>query len=186
MSKDWSEHYRHPNWQRKRLEILERDEYTCVNCGYSGSPDEETLSLSVHHKYYEYGKKPWEYPDEAYETLCEKCHEEATETDKKLRKALKLIEQSGRSIALGYMLGFALEDFKVDEVEVDSWETAKGLADAFSVPVEYVISYLMANDQRAVSFADMRKVFYWALREGQATDRLKPKSEWAEEKGEPH
>lgn len=31
-------------------------------------------TLHVHHKYYEPGKKPWEYPDEALITLCESCH----------------------------------------------------------------------------------------------------------------
>jgi hypothetical protein len=114
--------------------------------------------------------------------LCEKCHEKATRVNRKLRKALNLAEGPNRLLALGYLLGFALEDFKVDEVEVDSWEIAKGLADSFSVPVDYLISYLIANDQKAVSFADMRNIFYWALREGRATDRLKPKSEWSEER----
>lgn len=30
--------------------------------------------LQVHHKYYQLGKNPWEYPDSALETFCHKCH----------------------------------------------------------------------------------------------------------------
>ncbi len=31
--------------------------------------------LNVHHKYYVYGKKPWEYEEKALVTLCEDCHQ---------------------------------------------------------------------------------------------------------------
>lgn len=31
--------------------------------------------LNVHHKYYIRGKNPWEYPDDAFVTLCDKCHQ---------------------------------------------------------------------------------------------------------------
>lgn len=31
--------------------------------------------LNVHHTYYVEGKNPWEYPDDALETLCEDCHQ---------------------------------------------------------------------------------------------------------------
>lgn len=32
-------------------------------------------NLHIHHKYYQKGKLPWEYPDEALVTLCWSCHE---------------------------------------------------------------------------------------------------------------
>lgn len=67
--KTYSEKLRDPRWQKKRLEILSRDEFTCRNCG-----DTET-TLHVHHKYYERNLEPWEYPEEALITLCEICHE---------------------------------------------------------------------------------------------------------------
>lgn len=31
--------------------------------------------LNVHHKYYQTGKEPWDYPDDALITYCSKCHE---------------------------------------------------------------------------------------------------------------
>jgi hypothetical protein len=46
-----------------------RDKFTCQSC-------RDALStLNVHHRYYEKGKSPWEYPESALVTLCEKCHE---------------------------------------------------------------------------------------------------------------
>lgn len=65
---DYSKLLKHPKWQRKRLEIMQRDGFKCMLCG-----DEET-SLHIHHKEYHYGKKPWEYEDLNFITLCEDCH----------------------------------------------------------------------------------------------------------------
>lgn len=49
---------------------MQRDKFTCKLC-----KDTET-TLNVHHKYYEQGKEPWEYPMNALVTLCEHCHHE--------------------------------------------------------------------------------------------------------------
>ncbi len=57
-----------PKWQKKRLEILNRDNFTCKSCG-----DTET-ELQVHHKSYINGNDPWDYNDDNFETLCSKCH----------------------------------------------------------------------------------------------------------------
>ena len=58
-----------PRWQKKRLEILNRDEFTCKICNDTKS------TLHIHHKYYEYGNDPWDYPDNCFITLCADCHE---------------------------------------------------------------------------------------------------------------
>lgn len=57
-----------PQWQKKRLKIMERDNFCCVNCG------DDRTTLNVHHKKYITGKKPWEYKDEDLITLCITCH----------------------------------------------------------------------------------------------------------------
>ena len=62
--------YRDSRWQQKRLEIMERDNWTCRSCGASG----EGVTLNVHHAYYDKGKKPWEYDNHLLVTWCEKCH----------------------------------------------------------------------------------------------------------------
>lgn len=65
--KTYSELLSDPRWQKKRLEIMQRDNFTCQHCGCT------TQALHVHHKYYN-SSLPWEYPDNAYITLCEHCH----------------------------------------------------------------------------------------------------------------
>jgi hypothetical protein len=58
--------YKHPKWQKKRLEILSRDEWKCVACSDSQS------TLHVHHLTYD--GDPWDVPDDWLQTLCEGCH----------------------------------------------------------------------------------------------------------------
>ena len=67
---EWADAYKDSRWQKKRLEIMERDEWTCRSCGAKGPG----VTLNVHHAYYESGKKPWEYPVQTLVTWCEKCH----------------------------------------------------------------------------------------------------------------
>ena len=61
-----------PRWQKKRLQILERDEWACQHCFDAES------TLHVHHRYYVRGQEPWECEDGALLTLCESCHESET------------------------------------------------------------------------------------------------------------
>lgn len=62
-----------PRWQKKRLEIFNRDKWACQTCS---SKDK---TLNVHHFSYESGALPWEYPDDNFCTLCEGCHKLETE-----------------------------------------------------------------------------------------------------------
>jgi len=39
-------------------------------------------NLHVHHKYYQIGNQPWEYPNDALVTLCWNCHEELHKNEK--------------------------------------------------------------------------------------------------------
>ena len=68
---EWASQYKHPSWQKKRLEALELHGFECENCG-----DKET-TLHVHHRKYIKGRKVWEYDADELEVLCEPCHEEA-------------------------------------------------------------------------------------------------------------
>lgn len=69
MDKSYSEKLKDPRWQKKRLVILERDEFTCQSCFDSES------TLNIHHKVYNKGKDPWDIDDCCLITLCEHCHE---------------------------------------------------------------------------------------------------------------
>lgn len=68
MNNDYAEKLKDPRWQKKRLEILQRDNWACQKC------DSKENTLHVHHRIYLPGCNPWEYPDGYLVTLCELCH----------------------------------------------------------------------------------------------------------------
>jgi 5-methylcytosine-specific restriction endonuclease McrA len=64
----YSQKLRDPRWQKKRLHILERDDWSCLICKST------TKNLQVHHVTY-IKEDPWNYPDDHYQTLCDECHQ---------------------------------------------------------------------------------------------------------------
>ena len=64
----YSDLLKDPRWQKKRLEILNRDDFKCKCCG------DEKSTLHVHHQFYLSNHKPWDYEDSILLTLCEECH----------------------------------------------------------------------------------------------------------------
>jgi 5-methylcytosine-specific restriction endonuclease McrA len=65
----YAEKLKDPRWQKKRLEVLNRDGFACTECG------NKTETLHVHHLYYITNRDPWDYPNWALRTLCSECHE---------------------------------------------------------------------------------------------------------------
>lgn len=57
-----------PAWQKKRLEILQRDNWECKLCG------EKNKNLHVHHINYIYQANPEDHPNHWLITICEDCH----------------------------------------------------------------------------------------------------------------
>ncbi len=98
-------------WQRKRLEVLQRANFTCENC--------QTVSdgerLEVHHKFYEKGRLAWEYELNAFSCLCEVCHETVADAERILLSTIKPEDgentlQLAYAIHTAYELGFNLND----------------------------------------------------------------------------
>lgn len=78
----YAEKLRSPEWQKKRLEILERDGWSCKLCGC------KEKTLHVHHRMYERAKMPWEYSDDVFLTLCENCHQQWHQIQSEVDRAL--------------------------------------------------------------------------------------------------
>lgn len=82
--KDYKKQYLDPRWQRKRLFILERDDWRC-QCCYS-----KENTLNVHHRIYINDKDLWDYPDNLLITLCVDCHKSEKEDMQKSLSELNL------------------------------------------------------------------------------------------------
>jgi hypothetical protein len=66
----YAQKLRDPRWQKKRLEVMQANEFCCEICGDSKS------TLNVHHKQYLKGYEPWDYHIEQLACICEHCHSE--------------------------------------------------------------------------------------------------------------
>lgn len=64
---NYIEKLKNPKWQKKRLEILNRDEFKCCYC------DDTETELQIHHL--KYTKEPWDVKNEHLITLCKHCHQ---------------------------------------------------------------------------------------------------------------
>ena len=97
----YAQQLRHPNWQRRRLEILSRSEFSCEYCG-----DSET-TLNVHHVEYKKGRKAWDYGDDELEALCERCHKERHAAQDAIKHLLAHDKGEVFGILAGYFAGIA-------------------------------------------------------------------------------
>lgn len=62
----YAEKLKNPKWQKRRLQILERDNWECRLCG------DNKNTLHVHHL--KYSGEPWDAPGEYLITYCDICH----------------------------------------------------------------------------------------------------------------
>lgn len=86
-------------WQRKRLEIMNRDEFKCRDCG-------TTNDLNVHHLRYLTGRKPWEYENSDLITLCGDCHKKRhKEIDGMCYDCANCIEEAILCESCAYQIG---------------------------------------------------------------------------------
>ena len=81
-NKEYTRKLTDPRWQKKRFEILHRDNFTCLNCG------DDKSELHVHH--INYINNPWDANSEMLITLCHNCHELIHKTGYKI-----IIEENG-------------------------------------------------------------------------------------------
>ena len=123
----YAQQLKDPRWQKKRLEILERDGWACRECGA------EDKTLHVHHTYYERGKMAWEHNELYLLTLCEGCHERTQRILDAVYQSLginpNLLEQ-----VFGYIQGCVLREYWPMERMLISASFADGIADAGELP----------------------------------------------------
>jgi len=104
----YSEQLKHPNWQRKRLDVLQEAGFACDVCG-----DTET-TLNVHHRRYVKGRKVWEYEINELQCLCEHCHQEHHE-HRALLDAILMDPNVSLAAVIGLVGGFVEGELALDE-----------------------------------------------------------------------
>jgi hypothetical protein len=112
-----------PRWQKLRLQVFERDLWTCQSCYNTEN------TLHCHHRYYEKDKEPWEYPLTAFETLCASCHESETgdrpDAEKELMQSLRKAGLSAFFVAeLAFIFSYIPAGQRLDELLVTSLRLA--------------------------------------------------------------
>lgn len=100
------EKLKNPLWQKKRLEIFQRDGFRCTSMGCF----EDGKTLHVHHLDYISGREPWDYPNEYFMTLCEDCHNDITKRRPEYEK--KIINQLRLKLKDGFIQKCAAELFE--------------------------------------------------------------------------
>ncbi len=131
--KTYWEKLRDPRWQKKRLQVMERDGFECQECG------DKTSTLNVHHKFYRSKADPWDYESEWLVTLCESCHRTVEAGRARLFETIvQCSEAVHDEFLVGYLLGrqllFALHD-RADlqaSVKLSSDEEIRGALSAWT------------------------------------------------------
>jgi len=153
----YTDQLKHPKWQRRRLEIMQRDGFACKRC----SADDKTLN--VHHKLYHSGAAPWEYADDELVTLCEDCHEaehketftraEVVALLKPLAEQLaELRDQYGRAVADAARLALQCDRLELDREPPHVKALRYQLA-------ESIRSYTPGNEQQAAEYRRIDREF---------------------------
>lgn len=124
MKLTYAQQLQHPNWQRRRLEMLQAAGWSCQAC-YNA---EDTLH--VHHKRYIKGRMAWEYADHELAVLCKTCHENEHYNEEQLRRLLACVPpgQSATFNALSLLAGF----FSVDCEDVEALAADIGVYQRFA------------------------------------------------------
>src|SRR6266576_1606054 len=111
MSNTYSDKLKDPRWQKRRLEILHRDNFECRKC------ESKTTTLHVHHKSYEKGTQPWEYEDQDLITLCKDCHDEVTN----LKNDIGRVLCHAKLFALFQNAYYVIPELNDDQLETLTW-----------------------------------------------------------------
>jgi hypothetical protein len=123
-----------PRWQKKRLEVFNRDNFTCQLCGDTES------SLHIHHL--EYINNPWDVDNESLITYCQHCHQfiEFTKNFSIYRKIIKIDKNITTFGVILYVLSIdkynqkgidinILKSDKLDDIEYVTFLNDKALND---------------------------------------------------------
>lgn len=98
MSSEYWKLLQRPEWQRKRLEVFQRADFKCEECGATDN------QLHAHHKIYRKGRDPWEYDLGELACPCDACHERWHMLKNTLMEALAALPMEEISRLAGFAI----------------------------------------------------------------------------------
>ena len=104
----YKEQLLHPNWQRKRLEVMEDAEFKCESCGTA------EVTLNVHHRRYAKGRMVWEYERRELACLCKDCHLQEHQ-QRELLDRLLMVNPRALCIVIGILGGYLHGELDLDD-----------------------------------------------------------------------
>lgn len=146
MSEYWKK-LQDPRWQRRRLEVLQRADFTCEQCG------SKTETLHAHHKIYRKGREPWEYEDRELSCLCDTCHEMWHDLKNVISELLVDLNEDGIRALAGYGLAMAMEAGRVHDARIGSRFATHAFAQRFGLSEEDVEA--IKDDELIVAMSDV-------------------------------
>jgi len=149
---NYSELLKDPRWQRRRLEIMQRDDFTCQHCG------RKDRTLHVHHKRYVKQWKPWEYLDSDLITLCDECHQIETDYNSDIYRVFSELREA--FMVMGFSMQTLTTVLGLIQEAITNVENAKICNPAVDV-IEYAVGCAGTNSD--VSAA--KEIGYGCLRD---------------------
>lgn len=147
----YSDLLKDPRWQKKRLEVLERDEWKCRECGSAQK------TLHVHHTYYAKNRKPWEYESASLMTLCVDCHTRTTAVAAELQSIIGKIPLYLNDIILGMVRYETAYHCGGDgRVRIENAEQLEGVAQACGI-AEYDEVFSDIHNTRSITVQEISK-----------------------------
>lgn len=108
----YGEQLKHPNWQRKRLEMLESADFMCRSCGSKDN------TLHVHHKKYVKGRMAWEYENTELDVLCEDCHKKSHDGKEVLDAIVSDLTPDVIPYVTALIAGYLFGGMDIDEAQI--------------------------------------------------------------------
>ncbi len=125
---------RDPRWQKRRLEIMGRDDFTCMSCARADK------TLNVHHRYYLRGHKPWEYDDDCLVTLCQDCHHGIQVERDMMLDSIKKLREGEYGVIRGFVDAMvACRGGQATTIEADAFDHAAGIASLLGLDPDGVL-----------------------------------------------
>lgn len=132
--------YKHPLWQKRRLERLEVAGWACERC------EEKTQQLHVHHNRYVTGRRVWEYTDDELRVLCDACHEYVHARKDRLKDLCAGLEETDVDQVIGYVSAILalqqMDDVTDVPMRIEGYEEAAGVADYIGLNANDLATFL--------------------------------------------